>query len=64
MNYLETDEAVFLPVFGIDTDARAVAAAEKMFSKPVEPVMIPNIAADAGGLHSISWDMSYYVWGD
>ena len=43
----------------IDADARAVAAAEKMFSKPVEPVMIPNIAADGGGLHCISWDMSY-----
>ena len=27
LNYLETDEAVFLPVFGIDADARAVAAA-------------------------------------
>lgn len=59
LNYLETDEAVFLPVFGIDADARAVAAAEKLFSKPVEPVMIPNIAADGSGLHSISWDMSY-----
>ncbi len=64
LNYLETDEAVFLPVFGIGADAKAVAAAEKLFSKPVEPVMIPNIAADGGGLHSISWDMSYYVWGD
>ena len=59
LNYLETDEAVFLPVFCIDADARAVVAAEKLFSKPVEPVMIPNIAADVGGLHSISWDMSY-----
>ena len=56
---LETDEAVFLPVFGIDADARAVTAAEKLFSKPVEPVMIPKIAADGGGLHCISWDMSY-----
>lgn len=64
LNYLKTDEAVFLPVFGIDADARAVAAAEKLFSKPVEPVKIPNIAADGGGLHSISWDMSYYVWSD
>lgn len=44
--------------YDIDADARAMAAAEKMFSKPVEPVMIPNIAAD-GGLHCISWDMSY-----
>ena len=43
----------------IDADARAVAAAEKLFPKPVEPVMIPNIAADGGGLHCISWDMSY-----
>lgn len=55
----KTAEAVFLPMFGIDADARAVAAAEKLFSKPVEPVMIPNIAADGGGLHCISWDMSY-----
>ena len=45
--------------YDIDADARAVAAAEKMFSKPVEPVMIPNIATDGGGLHCISWDMSY-----
>ena len=59
LNYLETAEAVFLPMFGIDADARAVAAAEKLFSKPVEPVMIPNIAADGSGLHSISWDLSY-----
>ena len=64
LNYLETNEAVFLPVFGIDADARAVDAVEKLFSKPIEPVMIPNIAADGGGLHSISWDMSCYVWGD
>lgn len=59
MNYLETDEAVFLPVFGINADARTVAAAKKLFSKPVEPVKIPNIAADGGGLHCVSWDMSY-----
>lgn len=59
LNYLETDEAVFLPVFGIDTDTKAIAAAEKLFSKPVEPVMIPHLAADGSGLHSISWGMSY-----
>lgn len=64
LNYLETAEAVFFPIFGIDADARAVATAKKLFSKPVEPIMIPNIAADGGGLHSISWDMSYYVWGN
>lgn len=64
LNYFETDEAVFLPVFGIDADARAVAAAKKLFSKPVESVKIPNIAAVGSGLHSISWDMYYYVWSD
>lgn len=46
LNFLETDEAVFLPIFGIETDEKAVATAEKLFSKPVEPVMIPNIAAE------------------
>ena len=59
LNYLETDEAVFLPAFGIDTDTKAIAAVEKLFSKPVEPVMIPHLAADGSGLHSISWGMSY-----
>lgn len=59
LNYLETNEAVFLPVFGIDTDTKAIAAVEKLFSKPVEPVMIPHLAADGSGLHSISWGMSY-----
>lgn len=58
LNYLETDEALFLPVFGIDSDAKAIAAAEKIFSKPVEPVMIPNLAADGMGLYGISWGMS------
>ncbi len=64
LNYLETDEAVFLPVFGIETDARAITAAQKLFSKLVEPVKIPGIAVNGGGLHSISWGMTDYVWSD
>lgn len=56
LNYLETKQAVFLPVFGSTRDTEAVAAAKHVFSRPVVPVMVPSIAADGGGLHCISWE--------
>ena len=50
INYLETDEALLLPVFGIDSDAKAIAAAERIYSKPIEPVMIPEPCRRRRGL--------------
>lgn len=57
LNYLETDAALFLPVFGLDADAEAIAAARQIFDKPVEPIMLPEIAAEGGCLNCISWSM-------
>lgn len=57
LNYLETKKAVFLPVFGAEQDSAALAAAKQIFQKPVEPVLIPHIAAAGGGLRRISWEM-------
>lgn len=56
LNYLETKQAIFLPVFGSAQDTEAVTAAKRLFSNPVVPVMMPNIAANGGGLHCISWE--------
>lgn len=55
LNFLETDEAIFLPVFGLEKDAEALETARRLFTKPVEPVMIPRIAAEGGCLNCISW---------
>ena len=59
LNYLETERVVFLPVFGIEQDGEAVSAAERLFPKPVIPVMIPHIAAEGGCLNCISWEDFY-----
>lgn len=56
LNYLETPGAIFLPVFGIEEDTQAIAAAEQIFCRPVVPVLIPGIAAQGGCLNCISWD--------
>lgn len=59
LNYLETAQVIFLPVFGLKQDGEAVSAAERLFSKPVIPVMIPHIAAEGGCLNCISWEDFY-----
>lgn len=59
LNYLETEQAVFLPVFGLKQDGEAVSAAERLFPKPVIPVMMPHIAAEGGCLNCISWEDFY-----
>ena len=59
LNYLETAQAIFLPVFGLKQDGEAVSAAERLFPKPVIPAMIPHIAAEGGCLNCISWENFY-----
>ncbi len=55
LNYLDAGDFVFLPYFGVDEDEKAAACAEKLFSKPVVPVNIREIAVDGGCLNCISW---------
>ncbi len=56
LNFLETGQAIFLPVFGVDTDNKAVQTAKHIFHKAVVPVNINEIAADGGLLNCISWE--------
>ncbi len=56
LNFLETEQALFLPVFGIDTDNEAVKAAKEIFHKEIIPVNINEIAKEGGVLNCISWE--------
>ena len=56
LNYLETESCIFLPVFGIEMDAKAVTAARQVFSKEIVPVNIREIAKQGGCLNCISWE--------
>ena len=56
LNFLETEQAIFLPVFSIDTDNKAVQTAKHIFHKAIIPVNINEIAADGGLLNCISWE--------
>lgn len=56
INYLQTDRAVFLPVFRLPSDDIAIKAAEQIFSRPVVPVEACDIAANGGVFHCISWE--------
>ena len=56
LNYLETEQAVFLPVFGIEQDAEAAASARQIFHKEIVTVNIREIARQGGCLNCISWE--------
>lgn len=56
LNFLETGQAIFLPVFGVDTDNKAVQTAKHIFHKAIIPVNINEIAVDGGLLNCISWE--------
>ncbi len=56
LNFLETEQAIFLPVFGVDTDNKAVQTAKHIFHEAIIPVNINEIAADGGVLNCISWE--------
>ena len=56
LNYLETEQTVFLPVFGIEQDAEAEASARQIFHKEIVTVNIREIAQQGGCLNCISWE--------
>lgn len=56
LNYLETEQMVFLPVFGIEQDAEAEASARQIFHKEIVTVNIREIAQQGGCLNCISWE--------
>lgn len=56
LNFLETEQAIFLPVFGVDTDSEAIETAKNIFNKTIIPVNINEIAEYGGLLNCISWE--------
>ncbi len=56
LNFLETDDTIFLPIFGHEMDDEAVAAAKSIFRKKIVPVRCEDIAEEGGCLNCISWE--------
>ena len=56
LNFLETENAIFLPAFGVDMDKEAIDTAKHIFNKTIVPVNINEIAEDGGVLNCISWE--------
>lgn len=57
LNFLETEQNIFLPVFGVDMDNEAIDMAKNIFNKTIIPVNINEIAKDGGVLNCISWEI-------
>lgn len=57
LNFLETEGCIFLPVFGLTMDEKAITATRQIFGKAVEPIRLSKIAAKGGCLNCISWTM-------
>ena len=56
LNFLETDNCIFLPIFGSVQDETAVKSTKKIFEKKIVAVNINGIAKDGGVLNCISWE--------
>ena len=57
LNFLETEQTIFLPVFGVDIDNEAIDMAKNIFNKTIIPVNINEIAEQGGVLNCISWEI-------
>lgn len=58
LNFLETENCIFLPVFGLDMDKTAVETATQVFKKEIVPVRLDEIAKQGGCLNCISWELN------
>lgn len=56
LNFLETDDTIFLPIFGHEMDGEAKAAAKRIFRKKIVPVRCEDIAKEGGCLNCITWE--------
>lgn len=56
LNFLETEQAIFLPIFDVETDNIALDTAKSLFDKTIIPVNINEIAIKGGLLNCISWE--------
>ena len=56
LNFLETEQNIFLPIFGSVQDETAVKRAKEIFDKKIVAVNIHSIAEEGGVLNCISWE--------
>ena len=56
LNFLETQNRIFLPVFGVPEDENAIKAAKSIFAKDIIAVNINDITKEGGALNCISWE--------
>lgn len=57
LNFLETEQTIFLPLFGADMDNEAIKTAKNIFNKTIVPININEIAEQGGVLNCISWEI-------
>lgn len=56
LNFLETEQTIFLPAFDVETDNIALDTAKSIFDKEIIPVNINETAVKGGLLNCISWE--------
>ena len=57
INFLETEQILFLPVFDDKMDSQAIETAKNIFNKTIVPVNINEVAEEGGVLNCISWEI-------
>jgi len=57
LNYLEMEEAIILPVFGIDTDKIAIEKAKTIFNKKIIAVNSNEPAQKTGLINCLTWNI-------
>jgi agmatine deiminase len=56
LNFIEINNIIFLPIYGIEEDNYVINFFELIFpNKKIEPIKIPNIIKQGGALHCITW---------
>ncbi len=58
LNYYAANKVVLLPVFGVESDAEAIALFEELFpSKEIVPINVDGLYQLGGMLHCVTRDM-------
>lgn len=63
INFLQTKEAIFVPVFGKEEDEQALSQIGKYYAAyhgHIVPVRLNSIVKDGGALNCISWNIQRY----
>ncbi len=53
-NFVQTQNALFVPQYGLETDAQAIAFLKQHTAKPIIPIEMGNIPARGGSLHCMT----------